>query len=282
MQNILVPTDFSSNAMKAFCYAGEIAQKSGAHILLLHVIEPTTDRIRQPHPLHEKLEKEIAGARNEELDIFQKSFAKIYPGVNVRVVTAKGAVIPSIVESAEDNKVDLVVMGTTGASGLKEIFFGSVTAGLIGKTKIPLLTVPAVYEVEEPDGILLATNHFEEDRSLLEPVMQIANLFNATVHVVVFVDTDTAEAVEYLENTRHLHKYMEFLKKEFPETSFAGEVLDGELFEETLDSYYTNHQLGIIGMIAYPKKGFERILRKSETKKIAYHSIIPLLAIPGK
>ena len=102
MQNILVPTDFSSNAMKAFCYAGEIAQKSGAHILLLHVIEPTADRIRQPHPLHEKLEKEIAEARNEELDIFQKSFASIYPGVNVRVVTAKGAAIPSIVEPADE------------------------------------------------------------------------------------------------------------------------------------------------------------------------------------
>lgn len=282
MQNILVPTDFSSNAMKAFCYAGEIAQKSGAHILLLHVIEPTADRIRQPYPLHEKLEKEIAKARNEELDIFQKSFASIYPGVNVRVVTAKGVVIPSIIETAEDNKVDLVVMGTTGASGLKEIFFGSVTAGLIGKTRIPLLTVPAVYEVEEPDGILLATNRFEKDRGLLEPVMQIANLFNATVHVVVFVDTDSAEAVEYLENTSHLDKYMEFLKKTFPNTAFAGEVLDGELFEETLDIYYTHHKLDIIAMIAYPKKGFDRLLRKSETKKIAYHSIIPLLAIAAK
>ena len=281
MQNILVPTDFSSNAMKAFCYAGEIAQKSGAGILLLHVIEPAADRIRQPHPLHEKLEKEIAQARNEDLEIFQKSFADIYPGVHVKVVTAKGAVIHSIVETAEDNKVDLVVMGTTGASGLKEFFIGSVTAGVIGKTKIPLLTVPAVYEVEEPDGILLATNRFEEDRSVLEPVIELARLFNATVHVMVFVDTDKAEAVEYLDNARHLHKYMEFLKKHFTGVGFEGEVLDGELFEETLDIYYTDKKLDIIAMITYPKSGFDRLLRKSQTKRVAYHSIIPLLAIPA-
>lgn len=51
MKKILVLTDFSENALKACLYAAEIAQKSGATIFLLHIIEPVIDKIRQPYPL---------------------------------------------------------------------------------------------------------------------------------------------------------------------------------------------------------------------------------------
>ncbi|MBL7747084.1 MAG: universal stress protein [Chitinophagaceae bacterium] len=52
MKNILVPTDFSVYAKKAALYASEIASNNGSKIYLLHVIEPVTDSIRQPYPLH--------------------------------------------------------------------------------------------------------------------------------------------------------------------------------------------------------------------------------------
>ena len=53
-------------------------------------------------------------------------------------------------------------MGTTGASGVKEIFIGSVAAGTVGRAKVPVLVVPQDYLMETPDGILIATSHFEK------------------------------------------------------------------------------------------------------------------------
>jgi nucleotide-binding universal stress UspA family protein len=154
MKKILVPTDFSANAMKAIFYAAEIAKKSSATVYLLHVIEPLTDRIHQPYALHERLEEEIANNRLKELNLLQKSIALTYPGFKTEADLANGTVTNSISDFAGNNQIDLIVMGTKGATGLKEIFIGSVAAGSIGRTKIPVLAIPDEYKMEEPDGIL--------------------------------------------------------------------------------------------------------------------------------
>ena len=115
----------------------------------------------------------------------------------------------SIADFAANNQTDFIVMGTKGATGLKEIFMGSIAAGTIGKKKIPVLTIPDEYEMQEPDGILFATNHFEENKDLLNKIIEIAILFSATLHVAVFIDTDTADATDYLNNTRKLNYHLQ-------------------------------------------------------------------------
>lgn len=282
MQKILAPTDFSANAMKAVMYATEIAKKSSAAVYLLHVIEPVKDRIHQPYALHERLEEEIANNRLAELDTLQKSINLTYPGVKTETELAKGTVANSISDFAGNNQIDLIVMGIKGATGLKEIFIGSVAAGTIGRTRIHVLAIPDEYEMEEPDGILIATNHFEENKDLLNKIVDVAKLFSATIHVAVFIDTDTAGVTDYIYNGRHLNHYMDFLNKTFPGVIFKGEVLDGKEFEEAIESYDIKNKVDIIVMITYPKNFWERLMKKSVTKKMAFHTKIPLLAIPAK
>jgi len=282
MQKILVPTDFSATAMKAVTYAAEIAQKTGATIFLLHVIEPITDGIRQPYRLQNKLQEAIANNRLGELDALQKIVAEIYPTVKTETGLLNGTITNIIHDFAEKQQVDLIIMGTTGASGIKEIFMGSVAAGTIGRAKIPVLTVPVGYAMEEPDGILFATNRFEQNKDLLKPIVELANLYAATIHVAVFVDSDDAQAVDYIFNTRQLLEYLEVLQKMFPGIKFKGELLEGSDFETTVDKYDTKNEVDIIAMITYPKSFWEKIMRKSMTKKMAFHSTIPLLAIPAK
>ena len=282
MKKILVPTDFSANAMKAAVYAAEIAKKNGATIFLLHTIEPVADSIRQPFPLHERYLTEVTNARLRELELSRSAIATTYPDIKIETELAKGTVSTSILDFAEGQQIDLIVMGTKGAAGLKEIFMGSVAAGTIGRTKIPVLAIPDEYEMDEPDGILFATNHFEENTDLLNKIVEVAKLFSATIHVAVFVDTNTADATDYIYNGRQLNHYMDFLKKTFPGVAFKGELLEGKEFEETVENYDTKNEVDIIAMITYPKSIWERLMRKSVTKKMAFHSKIPVLAIPAK
>ena len=165
MQKILVPTDFSNNALKAITYASEIAKKSGSVIYLLHVIEPTINMVKMQA---DSSREEVVKERSELLILSQKTVADIYPGVKVIIHLSGGTPIASILNYAEKGKMDLIVMGTTGASDLKEFFMGSVAAGVIGKTKIPVLTVPVSYEMEQPDAILFATNQFEKNKNILD------------------------------------------------------------------------------------------------------------------
>jgi nucleotide-binding universal stress UspA family protein len=280
MKKILVPTDFSANAMKAATYAAEIAQKTGATVSLLHVIEPVADRIRQPHALHARLDEEITYNRQTELHGLQKSIKDIYPDIEVGISLDKGIVASSIINFAKKNLADLIVMGTTGAHGMKELFLGSVAAGIIGRAAIPVLAIPEEYELEPPDAILFATNHFEENKALLNKIVEIVEVFSAAFHVIIFIDTDTAKATNYLNNFRHLDHYLDFLNKNFPGITFKGDLIEGEEFEEAVERYDNKNEVDIIAMITYPKSFGEKILKKSMTRKMAFHSKIPLLAIP--
>lgn len=282
MKKILALTDFSDNAMKACLYAAKIAQKSASIIYLMHVIEPLIDKIRQPYPLHEKLEEEIIKDRISELHTARKEILRHFPSITIESELVRGTVTTSILNYAIKKEVDLILMGTKGATGLKEFFLGSVATDTIVQANLPILAIPAAYKMEEPDAIVFATNHFEENADLLKPIFELAGLFSATIHTVVFVDTDTADEFTYLYNTWKLNHYIKFLKSSFPNVSIKGEVLKGEDFEPTMESYDEKNEVDIIAMITYPKSFWDRFLRKSITKQMTFHSKIPVLAIPAR
>jgi len=280
IHSILVPTDFSKSAMKAVLYAAEIAKKNKCLILLLHVIEPVEHNIREAFPLHEKYLKEVAHARKEELESKRTSIADKYPDLKIETALANGTIIRSVLDFADRHGVDLIVMGTKGATGLKEIFIGSVVAGTIGRTKIPILAIPDEYVFEVPDAVLFATKHFEENTDLLNMVIEIASLFSAVVHVAVFVDKENAD--DFTNKAVRLNHYMEFIGDKYPGIRFKGEVIEGKVFEETVEKYDKQNEVDIIAMITYPKSFWESFIKKSMTKKMAFHSKIPVLAIPAK
>lgn len=278
MQKILVPTDFSKNSFKAIAYAAEIAKRSRGTVILLHVIEPALNMatMETDSKGERKLKKD-----SRDLILALQSAAAVYPEVTIVPCLIGGQVIPSILRYAEKEKMDLIIMGTKGASGLKKFFMGSVTAGAISKTKIPILTVPVSYEVEKPDIILFATNQFEKNKKLLEKVIAIPQLFSAALHVVVFRDTDSNDDADLIYNEEQINDYLRFLKETFPEITFKGNLLKGKDFEMTIDSYNNKNEGDMITMITYPKSIFEKVMRKSVTKKMAYHSTTPILAIPA-
>jgi len=134
----------------------------------------------------------------------------------------------------------------------------------------------------KPDGILYTTHQFEENKTLLNTIADLAKLFSATLHVAVFNYNLTADATDYLDHTRHLTQYIDFLNKAYPEITCKDELLVGNDFEETIEKYDSKNEVDIIAMITYPKSFWERFIKKSMTKKMAFHTKIPLLAIQAK
>ncbi|MEO7313792.1 MAG: universal stress protein [Ginsengibacter sp.] len=278
MQKILVPTDFSKNATKAITYASEVAQKTGATIYLMHSIEISINMATmQSDSSNPKVVKE----RSEMLKLSIDSVNAIYPGVKVITHLSGGGPVESILDFSEKEKMDLIIMGTTGASGLKKIFMGSVASGTIAKTTIPVLTIPAAYDVEEPDAILFATNHFEKNKNILNRIINLSSIFSTSIHVVVFKETDREKYADLIYNEEQLNDYLQFLKESFPTVDFKAGLLEGNDFEMSIEEYSNEHGIDIIALVTYPKSFLERILQKSVTKQMAFHSTTPLLAIPA-
>lgn len=282
MRRLLVPTDFSADAMKAVTYSVEIARKAGAAIYLLHVVELVTDRIRQPYSLHDRLHDEIMTARRQELNTLREELIDAYPDLTIETKLANGNITTTILEHAEKLKIDIIVMGTQGAGGLKEVLWGTVTASIIRRTKIPVLAVPFEYQIKKPEAIVFATNQFEKNKLLLKRFIELAGLFNTVVHVVIYLDEEISSTLDYHFSSEQMADYLLYLKQAYPDIKFSGEVLEGKNFEDAIEEYDSKNGVDMIAMVTYPKNSLERLLKISVTRKMALHSKIPVLALPAK
>lgn len=138
---ILCPTDFLEGSKEAVKFAVDIAKKYNAKVYLLHVmhdLEKVTGWY-VPHITVDELYKDIESGAQKELD---KVFAEELRGFkNVEQKILKGIPYAEIIKFAEENSVDLIVIGTHGRKGLDRIIFGSTAEQVVKHAKCPVLTV---------------------------------------------------------------------------------------------------------------------------------------------
>ncbi len=141
IKTILCPTDFLEGSREAVKYAVDIAKKYNAKLYLLHVmhdLEKVTGWY-VPHITIDELYKDIESGAKKELD---KIFAEELRGFNnVEQKILKGIPYAEIIEFAEGNNVDMIVMGTYGRKGLDRIIFGSTAEQVVKHSACPVLTV---------------------------------------------------------------------------------------------------------------------------------------------
>jgi nucleotide-binding universal stress UspA family protein len=113
-------------------------------------------------------------------------------------------------------------------------------------------------------------------------VFELVGLFNATLHIAIFTDVDSAEAIDYLKDKRSLAAYEEKLKTRYKHTSIKSVHLDGHRFRQTIKEYIHKHHIDMMAMITHKRTFLKSIFNGSMTKKMLYHTQIPLLAIPAK
>lgn len=143
---ILVPIDESSQAAKAADYAGNLAKAVGAEILLITVV--TLPRFTTPFiegtPSYtitdELLEKDMKYAEGY-LEPTARRIAATGVKVTSKIVKAEASVVNAICNTANDEKADLIIMGTTGMTGLKRILLGSISSGVVTYAHCPVLVV---------------------------------------------------------------------------------------------------------------------------------------------
>jgi nucleotide-binding universal stress UspA family protein len=282
MRKILVPTDFSENALKAASYAAEIATKNGACIFLLHAAEMGHDKFYQPVSMYEKYNNLVLDEDKERLEALRSLLQSNFPACIVEThIEAESGIAESIHRFSNSNDIDLIIMGTHGATGLKSVLMGSVAASVISGSKIPVLAIPDEYIPRPPQAILLATNQFEEDREMMERLMDLVRIFPALLHVVVFLDKGQDDAADYVQQTAKLHRYIEYLEENFPDVNLKPSVIEGEDLDDALELYRLRNDIDVIALISYPKSFFEKLFQKSTSRRMAFHSKVPVLAIPA-
>lgn len=137
---ILVAIDGSDHAEKAFLHAMALAQKFDAKVIIVHVIPPVRAGGDMGHfPVQEAIR--VAFEAAESLMSKFSSIATQEYGLQVETVSAKGGAADEILKTAGLSQADLIVMGSRGLTGFKELVLGSVSSAVVHRAKVPVLTV---------------------------------------------------------------------------------------------------------------------------------------------
>lgn len=279
MKNILIPTDLSDTAQKAFVYALQLADNQGANITTLLVFKKPI--IKGAH-LPSTMEEFYATYDLTEFQSYKDVIPPLhdliesegYQHLDVKHVMEEGDTTETILRVARESECDLIVMGTTGAKGLKALFMGSIAGEILENAHCPVLVVPDASTFDgKIDQIAFTISYKEEEKRALTKLSKMAADFDAEIHCI---HVDVAHTSELADQMTAFKADI----KGYEKISF--EVLEGNNIDKAISEYLASNPIDIIAMVTHERHFFEELFNFSKTKQLAYHSKIPLLAIPAK
>lgn len=269
MRKILVPTDFSECANNALDYAIFLSKKMDAEIVLLSAYHiPSSGAATIVMNIQEDLRKET----QEELDELIKLKTKNNSGLKISSIVDFNIPSNSIVRMVNKYEFDMVVLGTTGASGIKDIFLGSTTSAIINKVKIPILAVPLDSNFKGIDTLLMACS-LDSIKSV--DSMNFFKLFATKLNFKVkFLNVvqDNDDKV-----SEKLFKKNESLKIIFDTFDYELDLVKSNDVEKAiLDAVEEKHLLSVV---TRERTFFDKLFHSSMSKKLAKHSTSPILIL---
>lgn len=273
MKKILFPTDFSETANNAFVFALNVAQKNNAVIYVLHIYKSPIINSRIPaeiisdYNLDAEL-KSFEDFKEKSKAMHQFADENGFSDVELKLVLKEGYFSPNIKGFvAEEKDIDLIVMGTNGASSyLEKTFFGSNTIHTIESLDIPVLSVPAKAKISEPKSIVFTTLFKEKDKEALERILKINERFGAEIH-----------CLHVTKNKQNIETVLAEWKEHFTGKPINFKILDySDSVNKTILKFVEENQVNVIVAVSRNLNFFEELFSPSFTKKISYESNVPI------
>jgi nucleotide-binding universal stress UspA family protein len=279
LKRILVTTDFSPTAERAFKFALELASRNSGTVLLYHVYERLEagyiDNETKRTAYNNQMETDLV----KQLNRLNTKYKADYPGVIVSTIIGHAPIIDNILGFAEHNAIDSIIMGTQGASGLKKTLVGTIASRIIEKTDLPVLLIPEFYEWKQPEKLVLATDYQPADRIALPILTRIAEIFNTSVTVVRLVSGHMTKDDADLERER-FDQYTALLKQEFKADSFSFQLISTSSVVDALEHLDEEIQYDLLAMVRRKKNFLQRFFFESFTRNMAYLTRHPFLVVP--
>lgn len=277
MKNILIPTDFSENSWNAIKYGLAHFKNIACNFYLLHVTFYS-------HYLHGDAPIITAGIDIENTFVekaksdFKKMLLKIKKiktneNHHFFTLTSYNFFIDSVKKHIEEKNIDLVIMGTKGASGMKEVIIGSNTGDLITQVKCPVFIVPENAAFKKPKEIAFPTDYnIFHHPEILKGISDLADRYSSTLRIL-HVARKNEELSEFqLENKGLLHNY-------FLDEKHSFHRITNKNIEQGIQCFVESRDIDMIVMVAKNINLFQRILFKPTVEDISYHTEIPFLVL---
>ncbi|OEY73905.1 universal stress protein [Salegentibacter salarius] len=278
MKKILLPTDFSENAYNAIAYAIKAFKDEECKFYLLNTYTPVlydSEYIlynsTQPNLAEAYKKNSLSGLRKVERKI-NRDFKN--PKHRFEKISAFNLLIDEMKEQLKSKEIDLVIMGTQGATGAEEILIGTNSVHAINKLKAPLLMIPSDNEYHPPVNILFPTD-FELNFSAaqLEPILNLVKNHNSKINILhVFFGKDLDEKQE--ENKKNLSKIISDFPHQF-------NTIEDKSVTKAIEKFQEKNTVDLLFMVNNKRSFFENLLFRPVVNKIGFHIKVPFMVIPS-
>ena len=271
MKRILVPIDFSEYSVEALKVAAKIALKNNFEIVLLHILE-------MPHLSQDPFGNgnsipEIIFFKNKAIDKLEELMdAKFLNGIEVFESVELNKVEIGIVDAATKNNVDLIVMGSHGTSGFKELLVGSNTEKIVRSSKIPVLVIKKGEEEEfKVNHIVFASDFSNETRKPFRKILEFAKIFNSKLFLVTICTPGS------FKTTTATEKIMEDFIANFDIDNYSTHIYNDINIEKGIINFSHSVKADLIGICTHGRTGLAHFYNGSIGEDIVNHTMKPVI-----
>ncbi|WP_233530682.1 universal stress protein [Gelidibacter salicanalis] len=273
MKNILLLTDFSDPSKNSISYALKLFEKEKCAFHLLYIQDSTNyttdDVVSQASTslydalINKNRLKLIAYAAQLESEFDTENF-------NFQIMVDFDSIIASIKQSVRNKDIDLIVMGSNGATGAKEVVFGSNTLNVIRRVSCTTLVIPEDFAYQQPKEMLLALDPSDELQGKpLDEFFKFVTAHNLKVHILRF-DSHTDDHHFNETDNAALSGYMK-------DAAYNYHLITNIPMEYAVGTYLQTNPIDILGLIMERQNFLEHLFAGSTTTKISKHTHFPML-----
>ncbi|MGM0580421.1 MAG: universal stress protein [Bacteroidota bacterium] len=277
MKKILVPTDFSDQAKYALKLATEIAKKTDSELILLHVVEIPGQTSFNTMGEATNIDGMDGVFVMKMIELGKKKLAKLkesdlLEGVKFKSELKAGNTYYNISSMVNEYEPDLVVMGTSGSSGVDEILIGSNAEKVVRNAKCPVLTLKEEISLANIDNIVFATSLKNDDKELAAKIKEIAHFSYAKIHLLKVNTPNNFES-----STTTKKRMDEYMKNNGLEAE--KHIFNGINEEEGILEFAKENNIDLIAMGTHGRKGLMHLLSGSIAEDVVNHSKRPVLTL---
>ncbi len=267
MRKILFATEFSDHSATVFKYAADLALFFDMPLLVLHAfynpkLELESDKVRE-----DKMDE----IREQISSFIQKHVPETHRDIAIEPVPKIGIPAKTILQTAEDEDVTILVLGMTGRNDVAGKFVGRTSLSVLASADCPVLLVPSNAVFAGIDEIIFTTNFEFRDLGALHMLQEWIKVFRSPVHCL--------HVVEKKGNVAKATKNLQILKDTFKHNSrIKFHLVVGNL-ETELEKFAVEKKADVVVMISHKRSYPARWLKRSRAIKIAYDLPFPFLVI---
>lgn len=266
MKKIIVPVDFSEYSEYALKTAAILAKKYDGEILALHMLEMNEIILTDSHSQRETLFF-LELAKKKFNDFLDKDYLK---GVKVEPIVKHFKVFSEINEVAKEHNATLVVIGSHGTSGLREIFIGSNTEKVVRNSDIPVLVVKNKPKDDRLENVVFASNFAEESINAYREASKLFKLLDVNVHLL-YVNVPGEQFMSSGEMRARVSEFLNKAEGSDANLDKANFVSDYSV-EKGVLNYASQNRLDLIVIPTHARKGVAHFFSGSISEDIANHA----------